>query len=279
MTVRFSEIAAGVYLLRYPVLSVNVTLITGDGEALLVDTLSTPAQAAELGAAAARVTDSPWTLVNTHHHFDHCFGNATLADPGGRGVWGHEETAAALAERGEKLRRRWYAEWEPTDPTLAAGLAEATLLPPNHTVRHTAALDVGGRPVTLTHHGPGHTAGDLVVGVPDAGVVIVGDLVEEGAPPDFADAYPLHWPETLTALLHDCGPHTVVVPGHGTVVDRAFVTAQHAELTALEWLIRQGHADRARPEDLAGRGPYPAATTLTAVRRGYAELDGLAGAA
>ena len=55
----FVEVADGVHVLRYPVLDVNVTLVVGDGEALLVDTLSTAAQARELAAAARRVTDQP----------------------------------------------------------------------------------------------------------------------------------------------------------------------------------------------------------------------------
>ena len=45
---KFTEVADGVYVLRYPVLDVNVTLITADGRALLVDTLSTDRQARAL---------------------------------------------------------------------------------------------------------------------------------------------------------------------------------------------------------------------------------------
>ena len=41
----FVEVAAGVHVLRYPVLDVNAVLVVGEGEALLVDTLSTAAQA------------------------------------------------------------------------------------------------------------------------------------------------------------------------------------------------------------------------------------------
>ena len=274
MSPGFVEVAAGVHVLRYPVLDVNVTLVLGEGEALLVDTLSTAAQAAELAAAARRVTTSPWTLVNTHHHFDHCFGNATLADPGGRGVWGHEEAAAALRDGGARLRRRWYAQLAPTDPELAAGVAEARVLPPDRTLRRAATLTVGGRPVVLAHLGRGHTAGDVIVHVPDADLVVAGDLVEQGAPPSFEDSYPLEWPETVAELLRGATPATVFVPGHGAVVDGPFVAAQHAELTSLAWLIREGHADGAPAEAVAARAPYPAGAALPAVRRGYAELDG-----
>ena len=98
-------------------------------------------------------------------------------------------------------------------------------------------LDVGGRAVSLRHLGRGHTGADLVVAVDD--VVFAGDLVEEGAPPAMDDAFPLEWAATLTALLGLVrGP---VVPGHGAVVDAAFVAAQRDELARLaRWLTEPG---------------------------------------
>ncbi len=123
----FEEIADRVYVLRYPVLDVNVTLVVGDGAALVVDTLSTTAQAHELLAAIRAVTPAPLTIVNTHLHFDHCFGNAVLAD-GGRPVWAHDSVAAALTERGEQWRAQWYAQWQTRNPELAQGLAQTPIL-------------------------------------------------------------------------------------------------------------------------------------------------------
>jgi len=271
----FAEVARDVYVLRYPVLDVSVTLVLGDGEALLVDTLSTDAQARELAAAVRAVTPYPWTIVNTHHHFDHCFGNAVLAADG-RPVWGHEEAAALLSQRPEALRRQWYEQWVPTHPELATGLAEVRVVPPDRTVHRTTTLDLAGRTVLLRHLGRGHTAGDLVVQVPDADLLVAGDLVEQSGPPSFEDSYPIEWPETLAGLLHLAGPESVVVPGHGTVVGRDFVADQHAELAALAWLIRDGDADRAPVEAVAAKAPFGGETALTAVRRGYAELAGRA---
>ena len=49
------------------------------------------------------------------------------------------------------------------------------------------ALDLGDRVVELIHPGRGHTAGDLVVRVPDADVMVAGDLVEESDPPFIGD--------------------------------------------------------------------------------------------
>ncbi|MFJ6199379.1 MBL fold metallo-hydrolase [Micromonospora sp. NPDC092111] len=274
MTVRFVEIADRVHVLREPLLDVTVTLVVGDGAALLVDTLSTAGQAAELAAAARAVTPHPWTVVNTHHHFDHCFGNATLAADPARPVYAHEVAAAALREQPDRLRRAAYEEMREEQPQLAAELATTVLLAPTHTVHTETVLDVGGRRVVLRHPGHGHTDADLVVHVPDADVLVAGDLVERAGPPAFEDSYPLQWPDAVAELLRMTTPATVVVPGHGDPVDVDFVRAQHAQLVELAWLIRAAHTATAPPERVAADSPFGARPGLIAARRGYAELDG-----
>jgi glyoxylase-like metal-dependent hydrolase (beta-lactamase superfamily II) len=273
-TPSFTEVAAGVHVLRYPVLDVNATLIVGAEAAIVVDTLSTEAQAAELLAAVRRITDHPLVLVNTHHHFDHCFGNGVLAGDNGLGIWAHEAAATLLREQLDRLKRQWYDEFAATNPDLAEAMLAANVVPPDRTVHRESIMDIGGRSVELRHLGRGHTDNDLVVLVPEVDVVLAGDLVEQGGPPWFTDAYPLEWPETLAELSPRMTAATVVVPGHGNPVDKDFVHAQHGELTELAWLIRDGHADGAPPEAVAAKAPFPAETSLTAVRRGYAELSG-----
>jgi glyoxylase-like metal-dependent hydrolase (beta-lactamase superfamily II) len=268
----FREIATQVYQLRYPVADVTVTLVVGGDTALVVDTLSTDAQAVELRTAIRAVTDLPLVVVNTHHHWDHCFGNTTLAD--GAPVWAQEEAANLLRTRGLELLEKWAAEISAEDPVLAAGVASVVLRPADHPVRVESTVDLGGRPVQLRHFGRGHTAGDLAVLVPDADVVVAGDLIEESGPPSFSDAYPLDWPDTLGNLLEHIGSSTVVVPGHGAVVDRSFVVAQHEDLISLAWLIRYGDSDGAPAEKVAERSPFGLATSLIAVRRGFDQLAG-----
>ena len=80
--------------------------------------------------------------------------------------------------------------------------------------------------------------------------------MEQGAPPAFEDAWPAEWPATL-GRLHALarGP---VVPGHGAVVDAAFVGTQREELLAVLGALR---------EDRLDAGPYPPATMRTAAAR------------
>jgi glyoxylase-like metal-dependent hydrolase (beta-lactamase superfamily II) len=265
----FTAVADGVHVLRHPVLDVNVTLIVGGEAALVVDTLSTAGQARLLREAVRSVTTLPLRAVNTHHHFDHCFGNDTLAPTV---IHAHPEAAALIARTDPATV---YRAWGTYHPDLA-GVRDVRIRVPDALVPTRSTVDLGGRTVDLCHLGRGHTAGDLVVHVPDAGVVVAGDLVEESGPPSFDDAYPLEWPETLVGVLALSAG--TVVPGHGAVCDAAFVRAQHADLAALEWLIRDGHADGAPADTVAKLAPFPTAAGIAAaaiaVARGYAELDG-----
>jgi glyoxylase-like metal-dependent hydrolase (beta-lactamase superfamily II) len=268
----FTEVADRVYVLSYPVLSVNSTLIVGDGAALVADTLSTAAQAAVLREAVARITSAEPAVLNTHHHFDHTFGNAAVASAGSP-VWGHQRCAELLRDHGDRLRHQAAAEY----PALAAELAVTTLLAPDHEVQEAADIDVGGRMVQVRYFGRGHTDNDVVAFVPDAGVTIAGDLVEVGGPPAFGDSWPLEWAPTLgsvVAAAEKAGAGALFVPGHGDPAGIGFVRTQHAELAELEWLCRDGHADGAPQREVALRSPFGVEVSMPAVRRAYADLDG-----
>ncbi len=249
----FREVADGVFVRRHRSLDLNCGLVVGDGACLVVDTRSSPAEAADLAAAVRRVTPHPWTVVNTHAHFDHCFGNAAFRPAT---VWGSRGCAADLLATGEAQRSARVAELlAGGDADAADQVRRAPLDPPDALVDDVAVLDVGGVEVVLRFLGRGHTGHDLVVEV-DEHVVFAGDLVEEGAPPAFEDAFPAEWPATLGRLhLLARGP---VVPGHGTVVDAGFVGTQREELLAVLAAVREGRLDR---------GPYDEATMRVAASR------------
>jgi glyoxylase-like metal-dependent hydrolase (beta-lactamase superfamily II) len=255
----WQEVGEGVFRRRYHALDLNVGAVVGDGAVLVVDTRSWRAEAEELLADLRALTPLPCThVVNTHDHFDHCFGNEVFQQAE---LWGHEGCAEALRGRGEEQRRN-VIEWA---PDWADELAAVRIVPPDHTVGDRATLDVGGRLVELLHPGRGHTDNDLVAVVPDAGVVFGGDLVEEGAPPSFGDAWPLEWPGTLDRVV--AVGAAVVVPGHGDVLDPDQVGAQATEQRAMADLCRSVLRGDLTAEDALRRGPYGAETVRTALDR------------
>ncbi|MGY1844345.1 MBL fold metallo-hydrolase [Modestobacter sp. SYSU DS0875] len=229
-TAGWREVGDGVFVRRHADLDLNCGLVVGDGACLVIDTRCHLGEGRALAEAVRAVTPHPWTVVNTHDHYDHCFGNAAFRPAA---VWGHRRCAEGLASTGEAQRASVVAGLREDGDPAAELVAIAPIDVPDNLVDDVAVLDVGGRPVTLRHLGRGHTDGDLVVAVAD--VLFAGDLVEEGGPPAMEDAFPLEWAATLDALLGLVrGP---VVPGHGAVVDAGFVVGQRDELARLaRWL-------------------------------------------
>ncbi|GGO77630.1 MBL fold metallo-hydrolase [Nonomuraea cavernae] len=266
MNEQWQEVGDRVYVRRHESFDMNVGLVVGDGHCLVVDTRMSHREAADLIEAIRRITSSPWTVVNTHSHFDHFFGNALFRPAE---IWGHVRCVEEIELYGERQRADVLG-FLPAD--RHAEVREVEIVPPDHTFATGATLDIGGRVVQLRHFGLGHSSNDVVTQVPDAGVVFAGDLVEEGAPPAFGDSYPLDWPGTTAAMLAEL-PDRVIVPGHGAVVDRAFVESQHADLVAAAELARRAHVEGLR--DLIGRFPYPEGVTRKLIERAFLQLDAL----
>lgn len=270
MTDGWAEVGDRVLVRRHRSMDLNVTLVVGDGACLVVDTRADLVQGRELADAVRAVTPHPWVVVNTHFHFDHAFGNAAFRPAP---IWGHRRCAEVLSgPDGERMRTRIAGLYREAGEATGAERIEAVeIVPPTEVVDDVATLTVGGRPVHLRHLGRGHTDSDLVVLVPDTHLVLAGDLVEEGAPPQFGDGFPLDWPATLDALLDlVSGP---VVPGHGAVVDRAYVEAQRAEIARLAEAARAGHAEGRPAADVARDLPYFGEHAGAAVERAYLQLE------
>ncbi len=269
MSESWREVGDGVFVRRHASFDLNVGLVVGDGACLVVDTRCSLAEGRDLVEAVRRVTKTAWEVAATHAHFDHCFGTGAFVPTS---LWAQERCARAIEINGEADRERVAELYDrSSQPDVAEQIRQSRLVVPDRLVDQVAVLDVGGRRVELRHLGRGHTDHDLVVLVQDAGVVLAGDLVEEGAPPQFRDAHPLDWPTTLDALLALTTADTVV-PGHGDVVDRAFTRAQRDVLHDLVHRATQGHAEGAPAEDVAQDLPELGHFALEAVRRTYWQL-------
>jgi glyoxylase-like metal-dependent hydrolase (beta-lactamase superfamily II) len=273
------EVGDGVLVRRHRTLDVNAGLVLGDDRCLVVDTRSSRPEALALLAAIREVTALPWVVATTHAHFDHCFGNATFAEAqAGCDIWGHERCRADLLDRGEEQRAAMVAWLRACgEHALAADVEAVVIAPPNRTFANAVTVDLGGRAVSLHHPGRGHTDHDVVADVVGAGVTFAGDLVEQGAPPSFDDAYPLEWPGTLKALLPRLG--AVVVPGHGDVVDPDFVASQLTDIAEVaDVAARQPRdADDETLERAASRLAVGGPAGYVGLHRAIAHLRDLAG--
>ena len=260
------EVPDRVFSRRYAFFDQQIGVILGRGEALVIDTRISHRQGREILDDLAELTSAPVTVVvNTHWHHDHSFGNRVFRPAT---IWGHERTPPGMLAHGASMRAGLVA-WE---PELAEDLAEVVIDPPDQTFGDVASIEVGGRGVDLRYLGRGHTDADIIVEVPDAGVLFAGDLLEAGATPSFDDAYPLDWPWTVERLLsHVRG---AVVPGHGDVGDRAFVEAQLAAFRSIADLAREIHEGRLDLDAAIAMSPFSPETSRQPLERGLAQLRG-----
>ncbi|GAA3064521.1 MBL fold metallo-hydrolase [Streptomyces glomeratus] len=219
---------------RLPGWDCTAGLVVGEHAVLMVDAGSSLAEGARLRTETRRLLaplggeGRVTHLALTHPHFDHVLGAAAFA---GAEVFGAVGLDAVFRHERDALVAD--AVRHGLDAAEAAEAAEL-LVRPRHPVSGEWTLDLGGVQVLLANVGPAHTAHDLVVLVPgEREVVFCGDLVEEsGEPQAGPDAVPSHWPAALDRLLDLGGRDALYVPGHGAVVDAAFVRAQRDELAA-----------------------------------------------
>jgi glyoxylase-like metal-dependent hydrolase (beta-lactamase superfamily II) len=261
------EVGERVFARRYTFLDQQIGAILTDDGPVIVDSRSTDAHGREIVADLREVTALPVAaVVNTHHHWDHTFGNAVFRPAP---IWGHVRCAARLREQGEQMRQRVIGEY----PDLADDLDAVVLDPPDRTFGDEGAeMELGSRTIALRYLGRGHTDNDIVVVVPDAGVLFAGDLLENGATPYFGDGYPLDWPATVEAIARFAVE--AFVPGHGDVVGSAFVGRSIDELRTVADLSRRVHAGEIGLEEACRRSPYPAVDSREPIERALAQLRG-----
>ncbi|MEU3569806.1 MBL fold metallo-hydrolase [Kitasatospora sp. NPDC036755] len=223
-TLGLHEIAADTYAYLQPNGSwglSNAGLIVSGGEALLVDTLFTVPQTRDLLGAVARTVPgvTVGTLVNSHSDGDHWWGNQLLPDAT---VIASEAAAADMAR--DHLHELLAAPGDLPLPRVVQDMRKAfdftgiapTL--PNRTFSGELEVAVGRRSVRLIEVGPAHTRGDVLVHVPDAGVLFAGDILFVGGHPVVHSGPVEGWIAACDLILGlDVD---TIVPGHGPVVGK-----------------------------------------------------------
>lgn len=238
----------------------NVGLVVGSERAVLVDAGHDPAQGRRLAARVREVTDRPLAaVVLTHGHAGHAGGRAGLA---GVPAIAHESVAAggpAAEDAGAPAGRQ---------PAVGTGTVDRP-------IAVATAVDLGGRRVEIVHLGRGHTGGDLLVVVPDAGVVFAGDLIDATGGPWFGpDSFPHEWPATLDGLIGLLTATGRAVPGHGAEVDREFVFEARGRVAAVSGEITRLAGLGVPADQAAARGDWalPVERLAGGLAAGYAQL-------
>jgi cyclase len=217
----------------------NAGFVVGDDGVAVIDTFENEAAAKALLGQIHSLTHLPIKFViNTHYHLDHVAGNRVFAQQEAVIVGHHSVRAWIHTENlkffGEKIK--------PEEKALVQNLSA-----PEVTYDTGVTLFLGSRRIEVNYM-QGHTGGDSVVSIPDAGIVFCGDLFWRHTLPNLIDATTSTWISTLSEFTEQKAdtlpnsalpPAVIFVPGHGDVGNADDVQEFQAYLTWLRGAVKK----------------------------------------
>ncbi len=253
----------------------NAAIVDLGGTTLVFDAMLTPQAGAALGKAAERLTHRPvGVLVQSHYHGDHTRGTAAVGPlqvVSTRRVRelllerARPHLAADLAEAATELERLRTASPPLRDDEIAvydgwfrgilATPPDLHVRPPELTFEKELLLHGTKRSARVVSFGGGHSPSDVLVHLPEDGIVLLGDLLFVGFHPSMADGDPSELRRIL-AEVRGLGAERAL-PGHGPVGDRTAVPELERYVRHLFDTARRARQRGDAPESLA-RTPPPA---------------------
>jgi cyclase len=239
---RLEEIDAGVYAYIQPDGSWwinNTGLLVGRRGATSIDSCSTERRTRAYLEKIGSLTNQPVrTLINTHHHGDHTYGNYLFPSAT---IVGHERCREEALAAG-------FLNVDGLFEQPAWG--ELELAPPFLTFTEGVDLWVDDMRCEVRYAGtPAHTTNDAVVWLPERQVLFAGDLLFNGGTP-FLISGSLSGALTAVEGLKTYGAR-VIVPGHGDVCGPEVIDDVLGYLRFLDMTAREAHAAGLSPLDAA----------------------------
>ncbi|HEX2912665.1 MAG TPA: MBL fold metallo-hydrolase [Chloroflexia bacterium] len=237
---RLQEIADGIFAYMQPDwtwMINNTGFLVGPDGVTVVDTCATEPRTRAFIQSARTVTDKPLrTLINTHHHGDHTYGNSFLPDAT---IIGHEKCREEAIQTGLSLKVLF--------PT--ANYGDIKVRPPFVTFEDRINVYVGDLKLEVFHVGPAHTTNDIVVWVPEKKVLFTGDIVFKNCTPFVMQGAIASYFGALDRL-RALGAE-VIVPGHGPVCGPEAFDEVEEYLHFVQDTARQGFEAGITPLELA----------------------------
>ena len=217
-TVSFTEIGSGLYAFTAQG-DPNSGVVVGDDAVMVIEAQATPRLAQKVIECVRGVTDKPITHVAlTHYHAVRVLGASAFA---AQQVIMSDAARAMVAERGQE---DWDSEFQRFPRLFEGHESIPGLTWPTTTFRDRMTVFLGRRRVDLVQLGRAHTAGDIVVHVPDQNVMFTGDIVEAHSACYCGDGHFADWGPTLERI-RSFEP-AAIAPGRGdAVVGRDAVNA------------------------------------------------------
>jgi glyoxylase-like metal-dependent hydrolase (beta-lactamase superfamily II) len=209
-TIESTEIAPGIHVLEGG--GGNITLLTGGDQVVMIDDGLERVQQPVLDKTSEIAGREIDFIINTHVHGDHTGNNTAFAEDG------------SIIISHENIRRRLVE-----DPTPAGGPKGLPVI----TFAENITFYVNDNEAFVFHPGFAHTDGDAAILLQPANVLLAGDVLFHAIYPYIdldnggdVEGY-IEAQQQMLAMIDD---ETIVVPGHGTITDKAGMEADNAML-------------------------------------------------
>jgi cyclase len=268
-----AEVSDGIYAYLQPDGSWyinNTGFITGRQGVISIDTCSTERRTRAYLDAIAAVSRQPVrTLVNTHHHGDHTYGNCLLP---GATIVGQARCRDEVIASGPPANLGIWTEVDWGDLEVA---------PPFLTFETAVTLWADELRCEIRYVGtPAHTTNDSIIHIPERSVLFAGDLLFNGGTPFLLMGSITGAIEVLEQVVAPLGAQTIV-PGHGPVGGPELIGEVLGYLRFVQDTARRGRdaglspLDAARQTDLGRYADLLDPERIVGnLHRAYAELDG-----
>ena len=205
--ISFTEVGEGLYAFTAEG-DPNSGVIIGDDSVMIIEAQATPRLAQKVIDCVRTVTDKPIShVVLTHYHAVRVLGASAF---GASQIVMSDKARAMVMERGQE---DWDSEFQ-RFPRLFEGYESIPgLTLPTTTFSDKMTVYLGNRRVDLMQVGRAHTAGDIVVHVPDQNVMFTGDIVEYHSACYCGDGHFADWGKTLDNIA--AYKVDAIAPGRG----------------------------------------------------------------
>ena len=217
-TISFTEVGDGLYAFTAEG-DPNSGVIIGDDSVMIIEAQATPRLAQKVIDCVRSVTDKPIShLVLTHYHAVRVLGASAF---GVDQIIMGDAARAMVVERGQE---DWDSEFQRFPRLFEGHESIPGLTYPTTTFNDHMTVYLGNRRIDLMHLGRAHTAGDIVIHVPDQNVMFTGDIVEYHSACYCGDGYFSSWGDTLDNIASF--DVDAIAPGRGNALTgRAMVEA------------------------------------------------------
>lgn len=192
--ISFTEVGEGLYAFTAEG-DPNSGVIIGDDSVMIVEAQATPRLANKVIECVRSVTDKPIShVVLTHYHAVRVLGASAF---GAQQIIMGEKARGMVVERGQE---DWDSEFQRFPRLFEGHESIPGLTWPTTTFNDRMTVHLGNRRIDLMHLGRAHTAGDIVIHVPDQNVMFTGDIVEYHSACYCGDGHFKDWGNTLDAI-------------------------------------------------------------------------------